>query len=220
MKRRLLKSPIEFSAAETLLVHPRHSEKPNLEIQVTQNPQLTRRPTPDSLQKSMKKSQSAELIKVLTEKNLEIKKLQEENGLLSSQLTELTGTVKRYKKLKGILKKKNQTIDFLRKSSLKGSGVEVEILRNMPKRTKIPRAGSRLSIDSDLGSLEQLSYRPMTAANRVRPLHESQKSESLLSRPQIDQKPIFVGKFAGEMRETLTRTEKILKGWKRVTKIM
>ena len=221
MNRRINKSPIESIAAETVLMPFRQSEKPHLEIQVNRNTNFISRATPDRIQKSLKKSQSAELIKVLTEKNLEIKKLQEENIYLSGQLCELSGTMKRYKKLKGILKKKNQTIDFLRKNSQRLLAIDPEekSSKGLQKRAKMLRAGSRLSIDSDIGSVEQLALRPLTAANKIRSLHESRKSESQLANADAHiYESRHGGKFAGKMQMTLLRTEQILKGWRKVYK--
>ena len=83
------------------------------------------------------------------------------------------------------------------------------------------RAGSRLSIDSDIGSVEQLTLRPLTAANKIRSLHESRKSESQLASANAHMhvyESRNQGKFAGEMQKTLLRTEQILKGWKKVYK--
>jgi hypothetical protein len=128
--------------------------------------------------------------------------------------------MKRYKKLKIILKKKNQTIDFLRKSSQRCLGLDSneKSSKFIQKRAKMQRAGSRLSIDSDIGSVDQLTLRPLTAANKPRYLHESHKSESQLGKVQAHAYEPTHGKFTGEMRETLIRTEKILKGWKKVYK--
>ena len=223
MNRRINKSPFESSAAETVLMPSRQSERPNLEIQVTRHTTFSSRATPDLTQKSLKKSQSAELIKALTDKNHELKKLQEENTQLSNHVSKLAEKMRRYKKLKSILKKKNQTIDFLRRSSQRCLGLESneKSSKFIQKRVKMQRATSRLSIDSDIGSVDQLTLRPLTAANKARYLHESHKSESQLAKVHAHAyESINGGKFTGEMRETLMRTEKILKGWKKVYKLV
>lgn len=210
MNRRIIKSQNELSGTDTILLQSNQNMKPNLEIKIVPHPFINRRPGPDDVQKSLKKSQSAELIKILTEKNLEIKRLQEENIQLSSQVSLLVGTVKKYKKLKSLIKVKNQTIESMRKSTqrLRGSSSRLnnedsKHSKNLSRKEKQRKSGSRLSIDSDIGSIDQFIIRPMTAAN----LGVKFMDRPLKSVTKID-------KFQKVFRETFLKTEKVLKSWK------
>lgn len=210
MNRRIIKSQNESSGTETILLQSHQNVKSSLEIKTLPHPFINRRPGPEDVQKSLKKSQSTELIKVLTEKNLEIKKLQEENFQLSSQVSQLVGTVKKYKKLKSLIKIKNQTIESMRKSSLRSRGSssrlnneESKNSKNLSRKEKQRKSGSRLSIESETGSMDQFIIRPMTAANaRVNFADGRLKSEAKLDG------------FQKVFRETFLKTEKVLKTWK------
>lgn len=214
MKRRIIKSPIEFLGAETVLLQNLQCEIPNQEFKTMAHPMINRRPTPERVTKSLKKSQSAEIIKVVNEKNLEIKKLQEEKVQLSFQISQLVTNAKTYEKLKSKLKKKNQTIERLRKFSQTSRGSlhkleneQCKSFKTLKKKISIRRPVSRLSIDSGVVNLDQLIIRPMTAANKgVKGLNKSHKHENEL------------GRFQNEMKNIVLKTEKILKGWKNLYK--
>lgn len=199
MKKRLIKSPTASSAAETILLLTKQFDKPDLDIHT--NHYTTRRNDSDLIQKSMKRAHSSSIIKILTEKNQEIKKLQEEKNALVSQLSELSGTVKKYYKVRAILKEKDLIIE-----SLKGfkASEQVKSRKNSKKKRKPLRIHSRLSIDGDCVNGEIFNVRPNSAANHV--------AKQTPRRLKCENK---FSEFNGEMKDLLLKTEKILKGWKK-----
>lgn len=203
LKKRLIKSPMASSAAETILLLTKKHE-----FELT-NAYTSRRTDSDLFQKSLKRTQSVEFMKILTEKNQEIKKLQEEKNALASQLNELSGTVKKYYKIRTVLREKDLVIESLRANrdaeevkSRKGSRKSVKKgLKNSRKRLRIH---SGLLIDSECGN-ECLSVRPSSAANCV---------SKQTPRVRLGSEVKFA-EFSEDMKNLLTKTEKILKCWKK-----
>ena len=210
----MIKNPIEILGAETVVLKPFQAEIPNQEIKIKAHPLFNRRPTSECRRKSLKKSQSTEVIKAVNEKNLEIKMLQEEKVKLSSQISQLIATAKKYEKLKSKLNKKNQIIDNLRKFSQTSRGSlnkiesdECESFKTHKKKVNISKPVSRLSIDTRVVSLDQLIIRPMTAGNKgAKAINKSYKHENDLAA------------FKNEMKNILMKTKKVLKGWKKLYK--
>jgi len=203
LKRRLIKSPMASSAAETILLLTKQHE-----LELNTNHFTTRRNDSDFLQKSLKRTHSAEFMKLLVEKNQEIKKLQEEKNALASQVNELSGTVKKYYKMRAILREKDLVIDSLKGlrdveevKSRKGSRKGIKKgLKGSKKRLKIH---SGLLIDSECGN-ECLSVRPSSAVNC---------GSKQTPRLRVGSEVKFA-EFSGEMKNLLLKTEKILKCWK------
>ena len=194
IKKRPLKSPVAASAAETVLLLAKPGDRNDCEGQGSSNLFSARRNNSEMFLKSMKRNQSLEYVKALNEKNQEIKKLQIENNILTTQLNELTGTVKKYHKMRTILKEKDSIIE-----NLKG---ETKSIKKLLKKKKPLRISSKVSFDNELIS-QQLTARPSSAAfNRLfknSPEREEKKTPDL---PE-------------PLRKLLMQTEKTLKGWKK-----
>ena len=214
IKKRGNKSPLSSTAAETLLLLTKQIERPDIDLNVCgQNLISTKRNNSDVFKKSFRRTQSTEYLKIISEKNNEIRKLHEDNQYLSSQLTDFSGLVKKYQKLRGLLKEKDQTIESLRNSVEKERGGKIHVenldLRKARKATsgkkKIFKVSSRLSLDNGYNSYDVLSSRPMTAANKgvvkkVSPV-KSKASFENISLPT-------------NMCDLIYKTERVLKGWK------
>jgi hypothetical protein len=197
MKKRPLKSPLASSAAETILLMTKQVEKQD----VDHNLFTTRRNNSEMFLKSMKRGQSTEFMKVLNDKNQEIKKLQEDNNVLSLQLNELTGTVKKYHKMRSLLKEKDSMIESLKSGALNQENSGKKSRRSSKKKKKL-RISSKVSFDCGVLN-EQLTVRPASAAHKRlfknSPVREEEKKNEL---------PV-------ELKKLLVLTEKTLKGWKK-----
>lgn len=197
LKKRPLKSPVAASAAETIMLMTKHGEKQELDVQGSSNLFTARRNNSEMFLKSMKRNQSMEYVKIINDKNQEIKKLQQENNILNTQLNELTGTVKKYYKMRSTLKEKDLIID-----NLKG---EAKSLRKTSKKKKTLRISSKVSFDNDLIN-QQLTARPSSAVSkRLFKNSPEREEEKKLEIPEA-------------LKKLLVQTEKTLKGWKKTYK--
>ena len=194
LKKRSMKSPVAASAAETILLLTKHGEKTDSDVQVSSNLFTTRRNNSEMFLKGLKRNQSMEYVKVLNEKNQEIKKLQQENNNLTTQLNELTGTVKKYHKMRSALNEKDLIIE-----SLKG---EAKTLKKSIKKKKPIRISSKVSFDNELIS-HQLTARPSSAAFKR------------LFKNSPEREDIKVPDIPESLKKLLVQTEKTLKGWKK-----
>ena len=105
LKKRTAKSPLSSTAADTLLHLTRNIEKPEMDSNYASIQSLSSKRTgSELLKKSLKRAQSTEYLKILSEKNLNIKKLQDDNHNLSSQLADMLGIINKYQKLRSHLK--------------------------------------------------------------------------------------------------------------------
>lgn len=219
IKRRAVKSPLSSTAAETLLLLTKQIDKADYDPHLNSiNPISTRRTNSDIFKKSFRRTQSTDYLKIITEKNHEIKKLQDDNLSLHNQISDYSSLMKKYHKLRNVVKEKDQTIESLRSSVEKlRMGIhildndEVKKLRRSSKRIKKSglKINARLSLDSEFNNFDSLGSRPLTAAHRgieTRASPVLEKSESKFSTLNADMKNLF------------TKTEKILKAWKKAFK--
>ena len=221
IKRRTAKSPVGSTAADTLLHLAKNIEKPDNDFNlVTIQPIITKPLNSELLKKKLKRTQSAEYLKILSEKNLNIKKLKDDNHNLSIQLTEMWVLIKKYQKLRNKLKEKNKIIENLRISIEKynsrrqsidkedpiwsrKSSVSCKKVKKIKKR--ISKLNSRLSLNSDCQHFDIIS-RPMTAAH---------KGISAKSSPTKIKKAFTSEAAPNNLSELLNKSKKILKGWKK-----
>ncbi|CAG9332803.1 unnamed protein product [Blepharisma stoltei] len=198
----------------------------------------------NKLTQSLIKLQNQEMIKLLTEKSIEIRKLQDDKTKLQQRISELTNHVK---SLKALVKEKDKQIEDLEKfmsnkdnitTSLKpkirGSSSQPNLnltdrltsaksSRETPKSRRTPR----ITIDESLSSLldEFMQNRPITTLSRttsqVQVLKNALASPYFMPTSHLKKKrqaslskPKEVVNLTEEMENVLKRLELVLEGWK------
>jgi hypothetical protein len=217
-KKRSVRSPLSSTAAETLLLLTRQNERPEYDYNLMTNPVTIKKNRSELFKKSFRRTQSTEYLKIISEKNLEIKKILEENHSLSNQVSELSSMVKKYQKLRNLLREKDSTIDTLKGSIERLTSnvlhINKETFLDKKKSVKIlkknsSKLSSRLSLGSEADNYDIAGHRPMTVANR-NTVTKSTPSK-IKSTQKIQSPPEDLGSL-------LLKTQVVLQGWKKAYK--
>ena len=211
-KKRIDRSPVCSTAAETLLMLTRQIDKPETEYNTGANNSITRKSSANFIKKSMKRTQSTEYFKTLAEKNLRIKNLKNENLALTAQLIEFSALKHKYQRIRNLLSEKDNTIECLWNSLEKiksakslANLAETHKLRKNSKSIKKTglKIRSRLSLDQDFSTAE-LQLRPLTSVNNPGSVKTAKKTKPCKIQPPLPPNLLSV----------LQQTEEVLQGWK------
>ncbi|CAG9330934.1 unnamed protein product [Blepharisma stoltei] len=201
----------------------------------------------NKLTQSLIKLQNQEMIKLLTEKSIEIRKLQDDKNKLQQRISELTNHVK---VLKSLVKEKDLQIEDLEKfiaskdNTITSTKPKIRNSSSQPSLNLTDRISSakssnetpksrrtpRITIEESLSSLldEFMQNRPVTTLSRTTSQVQILKNalaspyfmpvSHLKKKRQVSvSKPRHIGNLTEEMENMLKRLELVLEGWKAAT---